>query len=612
MVIEPMHFQWPRGRFARRTLQTVIFSSFMLWGICSGNPVHAQPPAQAKPKEDAATASVMIARGDSLQAAGKWVAALSMYKGAQQRTYDPCLTSPAAAGIAEVHLKSLNYHEARWSTESAAEFAAQCGHPHELILRISDLWIGLNEDIAARDLIDAALEAHPHPALWSEKVLLAQLSGHPESILRAFKTWASGDGERDTPLRVAQVRGVVLQAQIMRDTVWHAHEERAFEEALAAISPLEECALREQVYLVLKAKGQVLNALQWARIIRDKTPTDDLAGLTLAELRIAHCARDAHRPLDALIAYHEAERAARKTGDRTLLAETLRQVASFETDRGHHRAALAAWSQVDSLQQLMLAQLTPANIRNRRDFSTFVSPIADAFDQAAEDHLAAFSATSRSVDLRSNPWVWVAVIGWIGLLSFAMKNRALHRIVQRERQRLVTLRQWIHANPSLDVPASEGENINLRELSLVPKIHGEPVESIESILQSLDEAIDHPIEFEILSLRPILLPLSMGRKIRPLVRELLKLQTHSEIFGSAPIHIQVIDREREWQIRLNGPRISTAPSLRALFQPLPNLQTSESGMWLRSAMRDLAAQLTVERSEGHSESWVFTMPNLQA
>jgi len=612
MVMDPKHFQWPCCRFARRTQVAIVFSGLMLWGIWWGNWVHAQVVAQAKPMEDPAAASAMIARGDSLQASGKWVAALSMYNGAQQRTFDPCLTSRAAAGIAEVHLESLNYHEARWSTESAAEFAAQCGHPHELILRISDLWIGLNEDIAARDLIDAALEAHPHPALWSEKVLLAQLSGHPESILKAARSWASADGERDTPLRVAQVRGVILQAQIMRDTIWHANEEQAFVEALAAISPLEECALREQVYLVLKAKGQALHALQWARIIRDKTPPGDLAGQTLAELRIAHCARDAHRPLDALIAYHEAEHAARKTGDRTLLAETLRQVASFETDRGHHAAALAAWSQVDSLQQLMLAQLTPANVRSRRNFSTFVTPVADAFDLAAEDHLAQLSASSQGMDLRSNPWVWVAVICWIGLLSFAMKNRSLRRILQRERLRLVTLRQWIHANPSLDASATEGESQNMSEISLVPKIYGEPVESIESILKSIDEAIDHPVEFEILSLRPILLPISMGRKIRPLVGELLKLQMHSEIFGSAPIHIQVIDREREWQIRLNGPRISTAPTLSTLFQPLPNLQASESGMWLRSAMRDLAAQLTVERNEGHTESWVFTMPNLQA
>jgi hypothetical protein len=78
------------------------------------------------------------------------------------------------------------------------------------------------------------------------------------------------------------------------------------------------------------------------------------------------------------------------------------------------------------------------------------------------------------------------------------------------------------------------------------------------------------------------------------------------------VSIQVIDRDRDWQIKLNGPRISTSPSLKALFQPKPGVAAkSEAGAWLRDAMLELACKLTVERTDGTGESWIFTMPKLQ-
>lgn len=592
----------------------VALVAFDAGGLAQDEGQTSSPPpiATATPKSDDDAARVMIQRGDSLQASAKWVAALSMYKGAQQRTFNPCLLSDAAAGIAEVHLASENHHEARWATEAASEFVAPCGHHPDKILRISDLWVGLNEDGRARDLVDAALEAHPHPALWTEKVMLAHLAGHPESTRRAFESWQANDGARDEPLRVAQVMAVLLQAQVMRDTMWLAAEEAAFEEALATVSQAEECALREQVYLVLKAEGQTLTALHWAQAIRDRTPAHDLAGRTLAELRIAHCARDAHRPLDALIAYHEAEKAARSTGDNTLLAETLRQVATFETDRGNAPAALAAWAQVDSLNQALIADITPrAAAGRKRRFSTFVTPTADPFEQAANDYVAQSSGghAGSGFDVRSNPWVWVAAIGWLGLMAFAMKNRTTRSVLAQERQRLATLRQLLNTSTSNESLAADPSTPS-PNVSLLPEINGEPVRSIESVLRDIDVALNHPISFEVLTVKPVLVSISASERLKILMTEILKLQTHEEIFGSAPLSIQVIDGDKEWQIRLNGPRISTSPTLRALFQPRPNLKGNDAGEWLRTTMRDLTAKLTVERGAGPGEAWVFTMPTL--
>lgn len=563
----------------------------------SGQTQSAPPPAQADILQDDVTARAMVQRGDSLRSTGMWVAALSMYKGAQQRTFDPCIEAEAAVGIAEIHQASENSHEARWAAEAAQEFAAHCGHSSDLVLRLSSLWVKLNEDDRSRALIDAALEVHPHPALWTEKVMLAHLSGHPESTLDAIRSWESSGGPSDTHPRVAQVHAMRLQAEVMRDTVWLASEEDAFEKALEPLSPAQECALREQVYLVLKASGESLQALHWAETIRDRTPTTDHAGRTLAELRIAHCARDAHRPLDALIAYHEARTAAEATGDNALIAETLRQVAGFETERGHAKAALAAWAQVDSLNQLLLAQIQPRSAGRKREFSSFVTPAPDRFDQAAAEAMS----RPQGVDMRSSGWPWLAAIGWIGVMAFALKNRSMRDVLHRERQRLATLRQLVNV-PSVERPVT----------SLVPEFEGEPVRSIESLLREMDQELAEPVNFEVLGGRPILITRKSSDRLKSLIAELVKLQKHSEIFGTDPVSIQVIDRDRDWQIKLNGPRISTSPSLKALFQPKPGMAaTSEAGAWLRDAMQELACKLTVERTEGTGESWIFTMPKLQ-
>jgi hypothetical protein len=145
---------------------------------------------------------------------------------------------------------------------------------------------------------------------------------------------------------------------------------------------------------------------------------------------------------------------------------------------------------------------------------------------------------------------------------------------------------------------------------MLPEINGEPVRSIEAVLRDIDAALEHPISFEVMTVKPILVSTSTSERLKTLMTEILKLQTHAEIFGSAPLSIQVIDGDREWQIRLNGPRISTSPTLRALFHPLPNLKGNDAGAWLRNALRELTAKLTVERGEGAGESWVFTLPAL--
>lgn len=88
---------WPKGlktftsRFAASVVALVAIGASG-WGqetepttsrIHGGNSV---PIATATPSalSDDETARVMLQRGDSLQASAKWVAALSMYKGAQQ------------------------------------------------------------------------------------------------------------------------------------------------------------------------------------------------------------------------------------------------------------------------------------------------------------------------------------------------------------------------------------------------------------------------------------------------------------------------------------------------------------------------------------------------
>ena len=68
----------------------------------------------------------MLNRGDSLLALNKPVAALSMYRGAEERTFDPCQHTRARIGIAQIYAASDNPDLALTSLENAQRGFLAC------------------------------------------------------------------------------------------------------------------------------------------------------------------------------------------------------------------------------------------------------------------------------------------------------------------------------------------------------------------------------------------------------------------------------------------------------------------------------------------------------
>ena len=71
-------------------------------------------------------ANLMLDRGDSLLTLNKPVAALSMYRGAVERTFDPCQQARAQVGIAQIYKDSNNPNLALAALEQTQRVFLAC------------------------------------------------------------------------------------------------------------------------------------------------------------------------------------------------------------------------------------------------------------------------------------------------------------------------------------------------------------------------------------------------------------------------------------------------------------------------------------------------------
>ena len=123
----------------------------------------------------------------------------------------------------------------------------------------------------------------------------------------------------------------------------------AFAEVAEIIPRAEAQSHREQIQLTFALEGQHAQALIWAHeCVTHADPTNSEA-LAVAHLRVGNSAVQSHRPLDALIGFHEALKAARLTDNRELVAEILRQKGLFEHQRGNSSEALEAFLELDRI-----------------------------------------------------------------------------------------------------------------------------------------------------------------------------------------------------------------------------------------------------------------------
>ena len=96
-------------------------------------------------------ADLMLDRGDSLLDLNKPVAALAMYRGAVERTFDPCQQARARVGIAQIYTASNNPDLALAALQQAQRgfLACEAEVRTRIVVQAAYLWLQLHyEDLS--------------------------------------------------------------------------------------------------------------------------------------------------------------------------------------------------------------------------------------------------------------------------------------------------------------------------------------------------------------------------------------------------------------------------------------------------------------------------------
>lgn len=556
-----------------------------------------------------AEAELMLDRGDSLLALNKPVAALSMYRGAEERTFDPCQHTRARIGIAQIYAASDNPDLALTSLEKAQRGFLACDAQvrSKVVLIAADLWLQLHFEGRAIDLVQRELDLNPEAlALQSKLADLWYTGGHWEEARTQYELCLRNPGTTSTEQRANWLSALIQIAAVTGASPADSLRTR-FEEEVLRLPLSAAQAYREQVHLVLSMQGMHMQALQWAETILVHTPDSEHASTAVAQLRRANSAQFAHRPLDALIGYHEAIKAARRTGDPTLLAESLRQKGLFEKERGNQSEALAAFIELDEIHTALLANTPDQTTRETRRFEEQVLPALDPFDLAAIELQHAQQAPHRS-----SGWPWLAGILAIGIIAYARQQHYLRSALHKERRRIIRLRSLVPSDrlPQKLTNAKAAEGPELGGSSLMP--NGELIQtsdadkrsqSIQEFLNELDADLQHRIRFNLGSD----VQFSIGPEVRVVIRNLLRglADLSSE---ERPIELGVEASEKShWVLRLNSQHTGASKAFEGLFYGKDALASSR---WneLHAQLRKLAGKINIERLSPLEERVTLTLP----
>jgi hypothetical protein len=385
-----------------------------------------------------------------------------------------------------------------------------------------------------------------------------------------------------------------------------------FETSTAQVSNDLAQDFREQIQMIVASEGADVESMDWAQRILDHSNRNDPAAVTLAQLRIASAAQILHRPLEVIIALHEAVKEARVANDEELLLEALRQRADFEHQRGNEAEAFAAMMEVDGINMRVMAELQTNPSREVQRFTERILPEPDPFDRAVIE-MAAAKSSSNSYGL----WPWFAALLSIGLIANTRSHRVLNEALRKERRRIIRLRSLV---PSDRLPrpsdtslnhneTSEGENSEWGSSSLMPS--GNFVferdedlrsHSIHKFLSALDEEIqaemnwtmDENVQF------------SVGPDVRVVIRNFMRGLV--EISNSEDaIRIRVDAGKSHWNFCLSSNHTEASKAMQGLFHGKDALASSR---WneLHAQLRKIAGKIQVERISPIEEKVTLTLP----
>lgn len=561
-----------RGEF-RGMRRRVLFVLLLLAGGVSG--------LTAQTHDLAGDVPTLLQRGDSLLAAGRPVAALAMYRGAEQRATDPCQLAQAHTGIGVVHAASGNADPASEAWKQALRGLSACGAaPRErLALKLAQGYVQLHLEDDARAVV--TLELRRQPQSVELKKMLARIAFIQGDWELAEAVSSEGldllTGGVDVAHLTLKDRRPFTELMHLRVTSHAlAHHDlpdslsAPYREALAALRTDEAQAYREEMHRVLAAEGMHLEALGVAREMLAATPGLEPAGYATAALRVAESARSAGRPMEALLAFHDATAAAERAGNPEVLAGIHRQAADFDVERGDLAGAVDRYRSLDSLQQVLLAAANPESGADRKTFTEQVASEDDPFER--DEAGAGGAGRARG----PGAWPWVVALLGLGWFAFALHNGSLRRALRIERGRVIRLRSLVPADrfgtahPSTSDPAD--------------------AKSVAAFLDSLDRDLVDSVDWTV----PADFAEQLSADQQSAIRALLEGVAELPRTGSR-IRAEITPSEAGWRLSLVGEGSGMSEAMRGLFS---GQDTPTTGRWsaVQGSLRSLTARLTVERT----------------
>lgn len=585
--------------------------------------VKASETSEIDPDSKAYEAEQMLARADSLLRIGRPVAALSMYRGAEERSFDPCQVASARLGIARIYVANLNHEMASKALEMAENGLLACEEirRRDQALIASDLWMEMQTEDRALAILLRELKMNPDDLVVLSRVAHIQfVAGDWEkaelhyqrclSLLQKDKKLPEGMQQSQDEIESAKIDwiGKLIQLDGIQRRVSSDSLMQAFEEASSHTASEVSQSMREQIHLVMSQSGMHTQALQWAEVILQHTDRANLEQTAVAYLRYANSADRAHRPLDALIGFHESIKAARDANNQRLLVEALRQKAEFEASRGNHEDAFIALQEVDVITMQLMEALQNKPRREVREFTEQLLPEPDPFDRAVLEISA-----QQTRQGGAGAWPWLAGLLGIGMIAMARSHRVIRENLSKERRRIIRLRSLVPADrlPSkINRLASHSEeDQELGQSSLMPngafvftRDTNPRSQSIQQFLTELDEEIQSQIRWE---LNPDV-QFSIGPKVRMVIRNILggvlELSPQDQ-----PIQIEVSQNQSHWTLCLNSSHIEASKALQGLFYGKDAIASSR---WneLHAQLRQLTGKIHVERVSPLQERLIVTLP----
>ena len=531
--------------------------------------------------------SMDLARADSLRQSGKMVQALTLYRRLGTETLTGCDFARIEAGLGHIQWNAGNASEARPHLMAAS---GQCGTcptavRTPLVLDIAHHLLSSGWTSDAIDLLEQELEWGPHaPALKEVHLALARLhfaEGHWQ------RTW-----EMASQIQVPEAAGIALQSGAM---LGKGLDELPLSEFIRQAKPSQRCLVTDELnhlHTLLTAEDRYSEALVLSRKINTlNDPIADPTAWTLSQLKVARSAELANKPLEALLAFHEAGRTAELLDDLGLRARVARTQARFEESRGATASALRHLNLADSLT-LAVLNATKAS-KEAKTFETHAVLPLDPFELAAAEAMT--SGTNPGA------WPFACALILLGLLAAGMRANELKRTLRRERVRSLRMQRMIQPQDHLDSVAAADLIVNAE--GGVEEILTRPNRlDFEDIIASLEMDHGTNVEWELQGD-------SEGQSAPEGLLSLLSV-TLKRLLVHTPkdASIQGVIRN-DWhgiQVQLDGP---DSPSTQELQRMFAGGEHSSTWNPVLVQIEKLAGRFTVEKKATGELALTFLLPH---